>query len=148
PAFEVPYTGTLKQIRDSGVIRVGYRENSPPFAFIGPDKKPVGYALDLCEVVIDEVASELHKDIRVEYRPVTPENRFELLNSGAIDLECGSTTNNFERRKTAAFSPTMFVTGTKLLVRRDSGIRNLRDLQGRTLVLTRGTVQAQAIPRL
>jgi glutamate/aspartate transport system substrate-binding protein len=148
PAFEVPYTGTLKQIRDSGVIRVGYRENSPPFAFIGPDKKPVGYALDLCEVVIEEVASELQKDIRAEYRPVTPENRFDLIRSGAIDIECGSTTNNFERRKIVAFSPTMFVTGTKLLVKRGSGIRSLRDLQGKTVVLTRGTVHADAIPKL
>src|SRR4029434_8110678 len=148
PAFEVPYTGTLKKIRDSGVIQLGYRENSPPFAFIGPDKKPVGYALDLCEVVIDEVASELHKDIRVEYRPVTPENRFELVRSGEVDLECGSTTNNFERRKIVAFSPTMFVTGTKLRVRRVSGILNFRDLANKTVVLTRGTVQETAIPKL
>ncbi len=148
PAFEVPYTGTLKKIRDSGVIRVGYRENSPPFAFIGPDKKPVGYALDLCEVVIDEVAKELQADIRAEYRPVTPEDRFDMIRSGAIDLECGSTTNNFERRKTVAFSTTMFVTGTKLLVRRGSGIRSLRDLEGKTVVLTRGTVHADAIPKL
>jgi glutamate/aspartate transport system substrate-binding protein len=148
PAYEVPYTGTLKKIRDSGVIRVGYRENSPPFAFIGPDRKPVGYALDLCEVVIEEVANELHKDIGAEYRPVTPENRFDLIRNGTIDLECGSTTNNFERRKTVGFSPTMFVTGTKLLVKRGSGIRSLRDLQGKTVVLTRGTVHAEAIPKL
>jgi glutamate/aspartate transport system substrate-binding protein len=99
-------------------------------------------------VVVEEIVTELGKDVRVEHRPVTPENRFELLNSGEIDLECGSTTNNFERRKIAAFSPTMFVTGTKLLVRRGSGIRYFRDLQGKTVVLTRGTVQAQAIPRL
>jgi glutamate/aspartate transport system substrate-binding protein len=148
PAFEVPYTGTLKKIRDSGVIRVGYRENSPPFAFIGPDRKPVGYALDLCEVVIEEVANELHKDIDAEYRPVTPENRFDLIRNGTIDLECGSTTNNVERRKTVGFSPTMFVTGTKLLVKRGSGIRSLRDLQGKTVVLTRGTVHAEAIPKI
>ena len=146
--FVVPYTGTLKKVNESGVLRIGHRENSPPFAFLDPKGKPVGYALDLCAVVVEEIVAELRKDIRVEYRPVTPENRFDLLNSGAIDLECGSTTNNFERRKVAAFSPTMFVTGTKLLVRRGSGIRYFRDLQGKTVVLTRGTVQAQAIPRL
>jgi len=146
--FVVPYTGTLKKVNESGVLRIGHRENSPPFAFLDPKGKPVGYALDLCAVVVEEIVAELRKDIRVEYRPVTPENRFDLLNSGAIDLECGSTTNNFERRKVAAFSPTMFVTGTKLLVRRASGIRYFRDLQGKTVVLTRGTVQAQAIPRL
>ena len=147
-AFVVPYTGTLKKINDSGVLLIGHRENSPPFAFLDKRGRPIGYALDLCAVVVEEIVAELRKDIRVEYRPVTPENRFDLLNSGAIDLECGSTTNNFERRKIAAFSPTMFVTGTKLLVRRDSGIRYFRDLQGKTVVLTRGTVQAQAVPRL
>jgi len=147
-AFVVPYTGTLKKVNESGVLRIGHRENSPPFAFLDKRGKPIGYALDLCAVVVEEVVSELGKDLRVDYEPVTPENRFDLLDSGAIDLECGSTTNNFERRKIAAFSPTMFVTGTKLLVRRDSGIRYFRDLQGKTVVLTRGTVQAQAIPRL
>jgi glutamate/aspartate transport system substrate-binding protein len=148
PSFVVPYSGTLKKINGSGVLRIGHRENSPPFAFLDSRGKPVGYSLDLCEVVVEEIIAELGKDIRVEYRPVTPENRFDLLNAGEIDLECGSTTNNFERRKVAAFSPTMFVTGTKLLVRRSSGIRYFRDLQGKTVVLTRGTVQAQAIPRL
>jgi glutamate/aspartate transport system substrate-binding protein len=147
-AFVVPYSGTLKKVNESGVLRIGHRENSPPFAFLDSRGKPIGYALDLCAVVIEELVGELGKDIRVEYRAVTPENRFDLLSSGAIDLECGSTTNNFERRKVAAFSPTMFVTGTKLLVRRDGGIRYFRDLQGKTVVLTRGTVQAQAIPRL
>jgi ABC-type amino acid transport substrate-binding protein len=148
PPFVVPYSGTLKKINDSGVLRIGYRENSPPFAFLDAKGKPIGYSLDLCEVVVEEIIAELRKDIRVGYRPVTPENRFDLLNSGAIDLECGSTTNNTERRKIADFSPTMFVTGTKLLVRRASGIRFFGDLQGKTVVLTRGTVQAQAIPRL
>ena len=138
-AFVVPYSGTLKKVNESGVLRIGYRESSPPFAFLDSRGKPIGYALDLCAVVVEEIIGELRKDIRVEYRPVTPENRFDLLNSGAIDLECGSTTDNAERRRIAAFSPTMFVTGTKLLVRRDSGIRRLRDLQGKTVVLTRGT---------
>src|SRR5499426_2885736 len=146
--FVFPYSGTLKKINDSGVVRIGHRENSPPFAFVDPGGKPVGYALDLCDVVVEEIAAELGKDVTVTYRPVTPENRFDLLTSGEIDLECGSTTNNAERRKNVAFSPTMFVTGTKLLVRRDSGIRSMRDLQGKTVVLTRGTVQFETIPKL
>ena len=119
-----------------------------PVRVPGFQGKPVGYALDLCAIVVDEIVAELGKDIRVEYRPVTPENRFDLVSSGAVDLECGSTTNNAERRKIAAFSPTMFVTGTKLLVRRASGIRSLGDLQGKTVVVTRGTVHETAIPQL
>ena len=146
--FAIPYSGTLKKINDSGEIRIGYRENSPPFAFLDASHKPLGYSLDLCEIVVEEIAAELGKDVRVTQRPVSPENRFDLVTSGDIDLECGSTTNNLERRKVVAFSPTMFVTGTKLLVRRGSGILNFRDLAGKTVVLTRGTVHETAIPKL
>src|SRR5438046_5129403 len=64
PAFETPHTGTLKKINDSGIVRLGYRENSPPFAFLDPSKKPVGYSLDLCEIVVEEIAAEVGKDIR------------------------------------------------------------------------------------
>jgi glutamate/aspartate transport system substrate-binding protein len=139
------YTGTLKRIQDTGAIRIGYRENSIPFAFLDPKGRPVGYALDLCQAIVDEVNMELGKDVRTEYRPVTPENRFDLVIAGEIDLECGSTTNNVERRKRVAFSPTTFLTGTKLLVRKDSGLRNLRGLSGKTIVVTRGTVQETAM---
>ncbi|HUN69208.1 MAG TPA: amino acid ABC transporter substrate-binding protein [Burkholderiales bacterium] len=147
-AFAYPYSGTLKKIRDSGVITVGHRENSPPFAFLDKSGKPIGYSLDLCEIVVEEIIAELNRDIRVKYRPVTPENRLELVSSGEIDLECGSSHNTLERRKVVAFSPTIFVTGTKLMVRRGSRILNLRDLQGKTVVLTRGTVHESAIPKL
>ena len=147
-AFVPKYTGTLKKIADSGTVLIGYRENSPPFAFLDARKKPIGYSLDLCEVVVEEIAAELGRDIKAQYLPVTPENRFDLVTSGAVDLECGSTTNNADRRKVAAFSPTMFVTGTKLMVRRGSGILNFRDLAGKTVVLTRGTVHETAVPRL
>ncbi|HSC99900.1 MAG TPA: amino acid ABC transporter substrate-binding protein [Casimicrobiaceae bacterium] len=148
PVSLARYTGTLKKIDDSGTIVLGHRTNSPPFAFLDADGKPIGYSLDLCEIVVEEIVNELGKSIRVVYRPVTPENRFDLVRNGDVDLECGSTTNNAERRKTHAFSPTMFVTGTKLMVRRGSGILNFRDLNGKTVVLTRGTVHETAIPRL
>jgi glutamate/aspartate transport system substrate-binding protein len=148
-ALIVAYSSaTLKRIDETGVVRVGHRENSPPFAFLDAKRRPIGYSLDLCEIVVDEVAREVGKNLTVEYRAVTPENRFELVASGAIDLECGSTTNTAERRKVVAFSPTTFVTGTKLLVRRGSGIRSLHDLAGKTIVLTRGTVHEAAIPRI
>jgi ABC-type amino acid transport substrate-binding protein len=143
-----PTSPTLRKIDASGVVKVGYRENSPPFAFLDAKRKPIGYSLDLCETVVDAIAAELGRDIRVEFQPVTPENRFDLVTSGAIDLECGSTTNNAERRKTVAFSPTMFVTGTKLLVKRGGGIRSLAGLDGKTVVLTRGTVHETAVPRI
>ena len=143
-----PTSPVLKRIDERGVVRLGYRENSPPFAFLDARKKPIGYSLDVCEIVVDEIAAELHRELRVEFRPVTPENRFDLVTSGTIDLECGSTTNNLERRKSVAFSPTLFVTGTKLLVRRGSSIRSLADLEGKTVALTRGTVQEATVPKI
>jgi len=148
-ALVVAYSSpTLKKIDETQVVRLGYRTSSPPFAFLDAAKKPIGYSLDLCEIVVDEIAREVGKELRVEFRPVTPENRFELVRSGEIDLECGSTTNSAERRRIVAFSPTMFVTGTKLLVRRGSGIRSPRDLAGKTVVLTRGTIQESSIPKI
>jgi glutamate/aspartate transport system substrate-binding protein len=141
--------GTLKKIKDSGVIRLGHRVSSIPFAYLDAKGQPVGYSLELCNAIVDEIATELgDQEIRVEYVPVTPENRFAALVSGQIDMECGSTTDNKERRKQVAFSPTIFVTGTKLLARKDSTIRSLRDLQGRTVVVTRGTTNASAVQSL
>lgn len=143
-----PFTGTLQKIYATGVIRIGHRENSPPFAFLDARRRPIGYSLDLCDVVVEQVGEHVHRPLRVEYVPVTPSNRFDLVNSGAVDLECGSTTASSERRTAFDFSPPIFVTGTKLLVKRGSGIRTLRDLQGKTVVLTSGTVHADAVPRL
>ncbi|HEX3141027.1 MAG TPA: amino acid ABC transporter substrate-binding protein, partial [Rhizobacter sp.] len=143
-----PFTGTLQKIYETGVIRIGHRENSPPFAFLDARRRPIGYSLDICDVVIEQVGQHVHKTLRVEYVPVSPSNRFDLVKSGAVDLECGSTTASSERRTVFDFSPAIFVTGTKLLVKRGSGIRSLRDLQGKTVVLTTGTVHADNMPRL
>ena len=143
-----PFTGTLQAIFERGAIRVGHRENSPPFAFLDARGRPIGYSMDICEVVIEEISQHLHKSIRADYVPVTPANRFDMVKDGAVDLECGSTTASAERRALVDFSPTMFVTGTKLLVKRGSGIRSLSDLQGKTVVLTSGTVHAESIPKI
>ena len=143
-----PFTGTLQKIYETGVIRIGHRENSPPFAFLDAQRRPIGYSLDLCDVVVEQVGEYVHRSLRVEYVPVSPTNRFDLVNAGAVDLECGSTTASAERRTVFDFSPVIFVTGTKLLVKRGSGIRSLRDLQGKTVVLTSGTVHADTVPRL
>jgi hypothetical protein len=143
-----PFTGTLQKIYEIGVIRIGHRENSPPFAFLDAQRRPIGYSLDLCDVVVEQVGEHVHQSLRVEYVPVSPTNRFDLVKSGAVDLECGSTTASAERRTAFDFSPVIFVTGTKLLVKRGSGIRSLRDLQGKTVVLTSGTVHADTVPRL
>lgn len=139
-------TGTLKKIKDSGVVVIGHRETSIPFAFRDAKGQPIGYSIDLCKAIAQEIGAELGMpDLRIEYRPVTPENRFARVQSGELDLECGSTTDNQERRRHVAFSPTIFVTGTKLLVRKEGPVHGLRDLKGRTIAITRDTSNAVAM---
>jgi ABC-type amino acid transport substrate-binding protein len=142
-------TGTLKKANNSGTVTIGYRESSLPFSYLNPLKQPIGYAIDLCQEIVDDMAHELGRDdLKIDYKPVTSANRFEAVTSGAIDLECGSTTDNVERRKTADFSPTYYVSATKLLVRRDSPIRSYRDLRGKKVAVTAGTTNADAIHRV
>jgi len=136
-------SGTLKRIKDTGVVRLGHRASSAPFSYLDERGRPMGYSLDLCTALVEDIVDELGGiELRIEFQPVTPENRFEMVVSGAVDLECGSTTNNAERRQRVAFSPAIFVTGTKLLVRKDGPVRSVLDLRGRPVAVTRNTTNA------
>jgi glutamate/aspartate transport system substrate-binding protein len=137
---------TLKKIADRGAIVIGHREASVPFSYIDQNQKPVGFSVDLCLKIADAVKEELKKpDIRIDYVPVTPQTRFALLANGTVDLECGSTTNTFSRQSQAAFTFTTFITGTKIMVRTNSGIKSVDDLGGKTLVVLPGTTNEQAL---
>jgi glutamate/aspartate transport system substrate-binding protein len=139
-------TGTLKKIKDSKTVTLGYRESSIPFSYVNKVGQPIGYSIDLCNAVVDEVSKELEGvEIAVKYRKVTAETRIPAVKSGEVDLECGSTTANFERKKEVAFSPIFFVAGTKLLVPRSSGISSYRDLRDKTVVVTAGTTNEAAV---
>lgn len=142
-------SGTLQKIKASGVIRIGHRLNSPPFSYLDARGQPVGYSVDLCMALVEDVIAELGvEDLRVDFRPVTPENRFSMVASGEVDIECGSTTDNLERRKQVAFSPSIFVTGTKLLVRKDGPIKSIIDLKGKPVAVTLGTTTAASMKLL
>jgi glutamate/aspartate transport system substrate-binding protein len=142
-------TGTLKQVKSTGSLTLGYRESSIPFSYLNKRGQPIGYSLDLCKEVVDELAAELDgMAIAVKYKAVTSESRIPALLAGDIDLECGSTTSNFERKKLVAFSPVFFVSGTKLLVKRSSAIASYRDLRNKTVVVTAGTTNEAAVKAL
>jgi len=139
-------TGTLKKIKDSKTVTLGYRESSIPFSYLNKVGEPIGYSIDLCNAVVDEVSKELEGvEIAVKYKKVTAETRIPAVQSGEVDLECGSTTANFERKKEVAFSPIFFVAGTKLLVPRSSGISSYLDLRDRAVVATAGTTNEAAV---
>jgi glutamate/aspartate transport system substrate-binding protein len=139
-------TGTLKKIKDTKTLTLGYRASSIPFSYLNKVGDPIGYSIDLCNAVVDEVSKEFEgTEIGVKYQKVTAETRIAAVRSGEIDLECGSTTANFERKKEVAFSPIFFIAGTKLLVPQSSGITSYRDLRDKTVVVTAGTTNEAAV---
>jgi len=133
-------TGTLKKIKDSGTVTIGNRESSIPFSYLDDKQQPVGYSMDLCNKVVDAIKAELKlPGLKVAYNPVTSQNRITLMQNGTIDMECGSTTNSVDRQKQVSFGNTTFVTGIRMLVKADSGIKDIGQLNGKAVVTTTGT---------
>jgi ABC-type amino acid transport substrate-binding protein len=142
-------SGVLKKVHDTGMVVIGYRESSIPFSYLNARREPIGYSIDLGRSIVDAMSNELNgQALKIKFVPVTSESRIGAVKNGEIDLECGSTTNNTERQKEVAFSPVMFVAGTKLLVKRGSPIQSFRDLQGKSVVVTAGTTNEEAMKRL
>ncbi|HVZ44810.1 MAG TPA: amino acid ABC transporter substrate-binding protein [Ramlibacter sp.] len=139
---------TLKKIEETGRFALGYRESSIPFSYVATAGKPVGFGQDIAQAVVQEVRRRTAaRAIDVEYVAVTSANRIPLLQNGTIDLECGSTTNNTARSKEVAFALNYFYSGTRLLVKKSSGIGNYSDLAGKTVASTSGTTNAQVLRR-
>ena len=137
--------GTLAKARASGAVTLAYRESSAPFSFLSPRGNPIGYSIELCRSIVEAMGLAVGRELEIRWLPVTPETRMDAIVSGKADLECGSTTNNVERARRVAFSPTIFVAGTKLLVRKGSPIKSFRDLARRKVVVTAGTTNEQAM---
>ncbi|SFE04541.1 amino acid ABC transporter substrate-binding protein [Paracidovorax konjaci] len=137
---------TLKKIADSGKITLAYRESSVPFSYLAGAGAPIGFSVDISNAVVDAVKKKLNKpDIKVELQAVTSQNRIPLITNGTVDLECGSTTNNTARAKDVQFAINYFYTGTRLLVKKSSGVKNYADLAKKTVASTTGTTNAQVI---
>ena len=142
----VKLTGTLQKVKSTKTITIGFRDASVPFSYLGPGRTPIGYSIDLCLVIVEDIRGELGDDtIQVKYVSVNPQNRISMVADGAVDLECGTTTNNAERQKQVAFSPIIFVSGTKLLAKRSAKYKSYPDLKGRTVVVTEASTNEAAI---
>ena len=136
----------LDRIRSSGRIVLAHRESAVPFSYYDANKKPVGYALDLCRDVAEAVRKHLGlKTIDIAYLPVTPATRIDAITSGKADLECGTTTNNAERRQKVAFTIPHYITGTRFAVRADSDIAELPQFEHHVLVSTTGSTPFKTI---
>ncbi len=139
----------LKRIKERGVVNMGHRESSVPFAFIGNDGKVQGYSIDLCDLFVAKIKKTLKlSTLKVKHVPVTSQTRLALIANGTIDMECGSTTNNLTRQKQVDYLPVTFITGTKLASKKGSGITEIEDLNGKAIALAQGTTNEKAIKRI
>jgi glutamate/aspartate transport system substrate-binding protein len=149
PALAQDLYGTLKKVRDSKVFTIGYREASFPFAFYDDQKKPTGFAVELCTRIGEAVKQELKMpDIEIKYLPINAQTRIPLLTNGTIDIECGSTTNNLARQQQVDFTYTFYVTGGRLLASKASGIKEPEDLKGKAVGVAPGTSNERTIKAL
>src|SRR5258708_32031729 len=152
PAFAEEPSGTLKKIKETGVISLGHRESSIPFSYYDDKQQVVGYSQDVALKVVDAVKKELKlPSVEIKLVPVTSQNRIPLVQNGTVDLECGSTTNNLERQKQVAFSDTIFIVGTRFLAKVDAvkkGLKDFPDLAGKNVVVTAGTTSERLLRKM
>jgi glutamate/aspartate transport system substrate-binding protein len=139
-------TGTLKNVKDTGAITLGFRDSSIPFSYLDDNQKPIGFAIDICHNIVDAVKSELKVDkLAVEFNPVTSSTRIPLLANGTIDLECGSTTNNADRLKQVSVTNTHFLTATRFVSKKSSKLDSIEDLKGKSVASTSGTTNIRQL---
>ncbi|MBN8988031.1 MAG: amino acid ABC transporter substrate-binding protein [Rhizobiales bacterium] len=139
-------TGTLKKVKETGTITIGYRDSSIPFSYLDDNQKPIGFAIDICRVIVDGVKSELKLDkLQIEFTPVTSSTRIPLLANGTIDLECGSTTNNPERLKQVAFTNTHFLTATRFVSKKANKLDSIDALKGKSVASSSGTTNIKQL---
>ncbi len=149
PSFAQELTGTLKKIKESGVIAIGHRDSSVPFSYYDGNQKVVGYGQDLCLKIADAVKENLKLDkLEVKLVPITSATRIPLMANGTIDIECGSTTNNLDRQKQVSFTLTHFVTANRFISKKIHNFKSLDDLKGKTVVSTSGTTNLKQITEL
>jgi glutamate/aspartate transport system substrate-binding protein len=138
--------GTLLSIKQTGQVRIGYREASVPFSYLDRSGHPIGYSIELCQAIVEEIGQTIDsQSLREDHVKVLAEERIAAILDNRIDLESGSTTANAERRRLVDFSPMMFVTGTKVMVATSTPWSNLHQLEGRMIGVSRGTTNEKAL---
>ncbi|MGH8736067.1 MAG: transporter substrate-binding domain-containing protein [Burkholderiales bacterium] len=141
--------GTLKNIKDSGAITIGHRDSSIPFSYYDDKQHPIGYALDICYKIVDAVKAQLNMPgLKVNLLPITSSTRIPLMANGTIDLECGSTTNNAERKKQVDFGMTYYIVKYRYVSKKSAHMDKIDDLKGKTVASTAGTTDIRALNKL
>ncbi|NMG74433.1 glutamate/aspartate ABC transporter substrate-binding protein [Aromatoleum diolicum] len=145
----VAQANTLQKIKETGSITLGHRESSIPFSYYDQNQQVVGYSHEMMLKVVDAIKTELKlPNLQVKLMPVTSQNRIPLVQNGTVAIECGSTTNNSERAKQVAFSNSIFIVGTRLMTKKDSGVQDFAQLAGKNVVTTAGTTSERLLRKL
>jgi len=140
-----PLDGRLKQIGETRVVKLAYRSDANPFSFVGPQGQPDGYTIDLCKFVVRSLEQQLNIKLTIEWVPVDTQTRFSAIVSGLADMECGASTVSFGRMATVDFSSFIFVENTGLIVRANSRIFSVRDMDGKKIAVIAGTTNETAL---
>jgi len=147
PVLGQELDGTLKRIKTTGTFTIGYRESAPPFSFMGPDKRPVGYSIDLCMNVASAIEKQLGiANLKLNWVPVTAENRVDMVAQGKVDIECSTTTATLSRQERVDFSLMTFVDGGSLMSMADVDLgTGLNDLTNKRIAVIPGTTTEKAL---
>jgi glutamate/aspartate transport system substrate-binding protein len=149
PAAAQELGGTLKKVRESGVITIGHRDSSIPLSYLDDKLQPVGFSIELCKHVVEAVKAKLGlPNLTVKYNPVTSATRLPLVANGTVDIECGSTANMTSRQTQVGFSYTFFVPQFKWITRTNNDIKSADDLRGKTVAVTAGTNTALFVNKM
>ena len=148
PLAATELTGTLQQIKKSGQIRIGYRVSQPPMSFSDKDGNPAGYSIDICQGIVAEVENKIGVDVKVEYVPVTADERFKALVDNKIDILCGSTTKTLARSELVDFTQLTFVTGASLMTMKDSKADESDGFEGKKIGVVKATTTEVALKKL
>jgi glutamate/aspartate transport system substrate-binding protein len=142
-------SASIQKLRETGIITIGFREGSIPFSYLNQRKEPIGYSIDICTRIVDDLRQRLNlPELEVQYRLVSSANRLSMVENGLVDMECGTTTNNIERQKRVAFSKTIYLASSSFLYKKSFPLNDLRDLRNKTVVTTAGTTYVDNLKKL
>ena len=138
---------TLRNIKATSTLNLGYLESARPFSYIGSDNEPVGYSIDLCRRVATAIQTQLNVSLKLNWVAVTTENRMKMVEEGKVDIECGTTTASLTRQEKVDFSLMTFIDGGSFLIRSDSPLHTLSDLAGKRVAVVPGTTTQAALTK-
>jgi glutamate/aspartate transport system substrate-binding protein len=145
PLAAQQFEGTLQQIKDSGEIRIGFRESEPPMSFVGGNGVPMGYSIDICNLIVAALNDKIGAQVKVTYVPVTADDRFSALTNNKIDILCGATTNTLARREFVDFTQTTFITGASLMTLKSSNLEDLSSLNRKKIGVVKNTTTIEVL---